>query len=201
MLLTPAQIKPLSFESRRNSFSTRGGCASSVFQYGVRLGRQVTSTVLSLSTETSVSYLDHHHQSKPPVSVGWVSNNVTVRPKLQALVYDILPSTTDVFSYAIGSRKLSQNRAGQLRGDKECPFSDVTKSGRVWSRKVPESDARSVSPAHTPSIAFRHLPPRKDVVNQCLLRLGRTRCRKPVLGVWVRPPLGRRRVATEATDE
>ena len=30
---------------------------------------------------------------------------------------------------------------GQLRGDKECPFSGVTKSGRVW-RKVPESDAR-----------------------------------------------------------
>ena len=32
---------------------------------------------------------------------------------------------------------------GQLRGDKECPFSGVTNSGRVW-RKVPESDARSV---------------------------------------------------------
>ena len=32
----------------------------------------------------------------------------------------------------------------QLRGDKECPFRGVTKSGRVW-RKVPESDARSVS--------------------------------------------------------
>ena len=32
---------------------------------------------------------------------------------------------------------------GQLRGDKECPFSGVTKSDRVW-RKVPESDARSV---------------------------------------------------------
>ena len=32
---------------------------------------------------------------------------------------------------------------GQLHGDKECPFSGVTKSGRVW-RKVPESDARSV---------------------------------------------------------
>ena len=28
---------------------------------------------------------------------------------------------------------------GQLRGDKECHFSGVTKSGRVW-RKVPESD-------------------------------------------------------------
>ena len=35
---------------------------------------------------------------------------------------------------------------GQLRGDKECPVSRVTKSGRVW-RKVPESDARSVGPA------------------------------------------------------
>ena len=43
---------------------------------------------------------------------------------------------------------------GQLRGDKECPFNGVTNSGRVW-RKVPETDARS----HTPSIAFRHLPP------------------------------------------
>ena len=29
--------------------------------------------------------------------------------KLQALVYDILPSTTAVFTYAIGSRKLSAN--------------------------------------------------------------------------------------------
>ena len=29
--------------------------------------------------------------------------------KLQAQVYDILPSTTAVFSYAIGSRKLSAN--------------------------------------------------------------------------------------------
>ena len=31
---------------------------------------------------------------------------------------------------------------GQLRGGKECPFTDVTTSGRV-SRKVPESDQRS----------------------------------------------------------
>ena len=34
--------------------------------------------------------------------------------------------------------------AGQLRGDKEYPFSGVTKSGRVW-RKVPESDVQSVT--------------------------------------------------------
>ena len=32
---------------------------------------------------------------------------------------------------------------GHLRGNKECPFSGVTKSGRVW-RKVLESGARSV---------------------------------------------------------
>ena len=37
---------------------------------------------------------------------------------------------------------------GLLRGDKECPFSGVTKSGKVW-RKVPESDARSVVPLTT----------------------------------------------------
>ena len=34
---------------------------------------------------------------------------VTVDLKLQALVYHILPSTTAVVSYAIGSRKLSAN--------------------------------------------------------------------------------------------
>ena len=37
---------------------------------------------------------------------------------------------------------------GQLRGDEECLFSGVTKSGRVW-RKVPESDARSVISTQT----------------------------------------------------
>ena len=34
---------------------------------------------------------------------------VTLRAILQVLVYDILPSTTVVFSYAIGSRKRSAN--------------------------------------------------------------------------------------------
>ena len=33
--------------------------------------------------------------------------------------------------------------SGPLHGDKECPFSGVTKYGRIW-RKVPESDAQSV---------------------------------------------------------
>ena len=34
---------------------------------------------------------------------------VAERGQLQALLYDILPSTTAVFSYVIGSRKLSAN--------------------------------------------------------------------------------------------
>ena len=38
-----------------------------------------------------------------------VASTALLIPKLQALVYDILPSTTAVFSYAIGSRKLSAN--------------------------------------------------------------------------------------------
>ena len=44
-----------------------------------------------------------------------------------------------MFTYLEGADRV----AGQMRGDKECPFSGVTKSSRVW-RKVPESDARSV---------------------------------------------------------
>ena len=153
--------------------------------------------------------------------------------RLQALVYDILLSTTALFSYAIGSRKLltssfllvlkqqqlcykqlqlyqmfvlqltmllmpaqikpksfeqrqnfffsnqgwgwlclmvmcvlgrqvastvlsvpkpfqegADSVAGQLRRDKECRFSGITKSGRVW-RKVPESNARSVASPQT----------------------------------------------------
>ena len=36
-------------------------------------------------------------------------SSVMVLDKLQAPVYDILPSTTAVFSYLIGSRKLSAN--------------------------------------------------------------------------------------------
>ena len=49
-----------------------------------------------------------------------------------------------MFTYLEGADRV----AGQLRGDKECRFSGVTKSGRVW-RKVPESDARSVALEHS----------------------------------------------------
>ena len=45
-------------------------------------------------------------QSQLCLSVSWC-HEVTLYRKLQALVYDILSSTTALFSYAIGSRKLS----------------------------------------------------------------------------------------------
>ena len=55
-----------------------------------------------------------------------------------------------MFTYVLGRQVVSTVilvstpfGGGQLRGDKEGPFSGVTNSGRVW-RKVPESDARSV---------------------------------------------------------
>ena len=42
----------------------------------------------------------------------WEASGHKAKTKLQALVYDILPSTTAVFSYAIGSRNLSANEQG-----------------------------------------------------------------------------------------
>ena len=92
MLLTPAQIKPKSFLSRQNFFSSffYSGWMRLVFSYLDVLGRYVASTVL-------------------------------INPNLSE-----------------GADRVS----GQLRGDKECPFSGLTKSGRVW-RKVPENDARA----------------------------------------------------------
>ena len=48
---------------------------------------------------------------------------------------------------------------GQLCGDEECPFSGVTKSGRVW-RKMPESDAtHPVPPSLALSLMLSPSPP------------------------------------------
>ena len=109
MLLTPAQIKRKSFESRQNSlFFTRGGCVSCLRAcLGARLLPQ------------SYQY--------PHLSEG------------------------------------ADRVAGQLRGDKDCPYSGVTKSGRVW-RKMPESGARSVCTVRTPSIGYHTLPPTTAII-------------------------------------
>ena len=94
MLLTPAQIKPKSFESRRNSsFFLPGVDAPHVYGRAWALG----------------CFQSYQYPNK---------------------------------------REGADRVGGQLRGDKECPFSGLTKSGRVW-RKVPESDARSVISTQT----------------------------------------------------
>ena len=96
MLLTPAQIKPKSFESRRNS---------SLFSFSFLPG------------------VDAPH--------------VYVRAWALGCFYSHI--STQTFRRALTASRVDT----EMRGDKECPFSDVTKSGRVW-RKVPESDARSL---------------------------------------------------------
>ena len=53
------------------------------------------------------TYCDEH--GLLPTATFRDSPEVTLCCKLQALVYDILPSTAAVFNYAIGSRKLSAN--------------------------------------------------------------------------------------------
>ena len=61
-----------------------------------------------------------------------------LRPKLQALVYNILPSTTAVFSYAIGPRKLSANEQFFCWSSNSCKFvtNNSSKTRRViYSRQ------------------------------------------------------------------
>ena len=60
-----------------------------------------------IGSATQGTFLVSSHLSSDTVSA---LGKVWVRTKLQALVYDILPSTTAIFSYAIGSRKLSANK-------------------------------------------------------------------------------------------
>ena len=61
------------------------------------------------ATEGDVSYADAERIQNQL----YQQFNIEVSPvpeELQALVYDILPSTAAVFIYAIGSRKLSANK-------------------------------------------------------------------------------------------
>ena len=85
---------------------------------GQKLG-QVRSSSLSIEAKSSrrAAWTRLHGVaiSQTPVALrerrrgGGRGGGGQMRPKLQALVYDILPSTTAVFSYVIESRKLSAN--------------------------------------------------------------------------------------------
>ena len=132
---------------------------------------------------------------------------VWLRYKLQALVYDILPSTTAVFSYAIGSRKLTDNeqffvgaqtvvsllQTTQITSDvcfvtDHGPYASSNKTKIVWIETelffLPGVDAphvyvrawalgcfHSLISTQTPSTGLRHPG---------------GRCRKAMLGVWLR---------------
>ena len=71
----------------------------------------------------------HRFQPARPVAA-----EVTVGFKLQALVYDILPSTTAVFRYAIGSRKLSANEQFFVGAQTRSKF--VTNSSNKTRRVI-----------------------------------------------------------------
>ena len=84
----------------------------------------------------------------------------------------------------LGARLLPQSYiGGQLRGGKECPFSGVTKSGRIW-RKVPKSDARSLEEGAEMRCSEFGL---EGAEKRCSEFGGR--CRKAMLGVWYQPTL------------
>ena len=86
----PARFVTTSFVTKR-----AGTAACFVTLVPVVTKRAATGTQVYLRTAV------HRRGQRPP--------KFWVLIKLQALVYDILPSTTAVFSYAIGSRKLSAN--------------------------------------------------------------------------------------------
>ena len=54
-------------------------------------------------------------------------------PKLQALVYDILPSTTAVFSYAIGSTKLTANEQFFVGAQTVVNLLQTTQANKVYT--------------------------------------------------------------------
>ena len=129
MLLTPAQMKPKSFESRRNSFFS---LSLSLFFFFFFFFTRVDASHVNVLAwvlgcfQTPSTVLRHPSWRKVPESD---SGSVG---RFHSLI------STQTF------RMCADCVGGQPRGDKECPgFSGITKSGRVW-RKVPESDAWSV---------------------------------------------------------
>ena len=66
---------------------------------------------ISDGTQTPSLFADCHNPPTVQCALPSAASRATLRSqsKLQTLVYDLLPLTTAVFSYAIGSRKLSAN--------------------------------------------------------------------------------------------
>ena len=70
----------------------------------------LTMTVLCMWTKTRNIFNGKGEYRLQTRTLWYLLIVAALQLKLQALVYDILPSTTAVFSYTIGSRKLSTNK-------------------------------------------------------------------------------------------
>ena len=103
-------MKPKSFELDGTFvFLTRGAASHVCLGAMLKLLKSCftsTETVRLLGMGAQDGHLDFH--TAPEFSGRYVASTVLL--KLQALVYDIFLSTTAVFSYSIGSRKLSANK-------------------------------------------------------------------------------------------
>ena len=127
MLLTLAQMKAKSFESRRN-FILPGVDASHVYVRAWALGC-FHSLISTQTFRRALTAWTASVDKECPFS-GVTKSGRVWRKVPESDARSVI--STQTFRRALTAC------GGQLRGDKECPFSDVTKSGRVW-RKVPES--------------------------------------------------------------
>ena len=103
-----------------------------------------------LLTPTQTKPKSFESQSEPSPESKW---NSFVYPGRMRLMFTCVLGRSVASTVLLVPRPFQELTASvnsQLREEKRCPFSGVTYSGRVW-RKVPESDARSVSTTATPA--------------------------------------------------
>ena len=96
-----------------------------------KVTRQCPQTTTFMKRKESRSSIEPRSFRLPAYNalpLGQTGSHLDARLLPQSYQYPNLPEGND----SVG---------GQLSGNKECPFSGVSKSGRVW-REAPESDAR-----------------------------------------------------------
>ena len=105
----------------------------SVYSQPSNLGAWLTTSGNRRAEKERVPFQWRRNQLWPSLEEGCRKARLGV--KLQALVYDIIPSTTAVFSYAIGSRKLSANEHFFVGTVVSLLQTTQTKQGVIYSRQ------------------------------------------------------------------